>query len=96
MGRRRKSNFNLPPRMYLKHGAYYYVSKEYKWTRLSNDKSIAFTKWAEIEGETPREPGSENPLAGSMAALIEKYMVEIAPKKAKTVDAHLKLTSCAR
>ena len=83
MGRRRKSNFNLPPRMYLKHGAYYYVSKEYKWIRLSNDKAIAFTKWAEIEGETPRESGSEKPLAGSMAALIEKYMVEIAPKKAK-------------
>ena len=83
MGRRRKANFNLPPRMYLKHGAYYYVSRENKWTRLSDDKAIAFAKWAEIEGETPRPLGSEKPRTGSMAALIEKYMVEIAPKKAK-------------
>ncbi len=84
MGRRRKNNFNLPPRMYLKHGAYYYVSRENKWIRLSEDKAIAFSKWAEIEGETPIESGSEKPLAGSMAALIDKYMVEIAPKKAKS------------
>lgn len=83
MGRRRKSNFNLPPRLYFKHGAYYYVSRENKWTRLSEDKAIAFSKWAEIEGETPRENGTPKPLAGSMAALIEKYMVEVAPKKAK-------------
>lgn len=83
MGRRRKNNFNLPPRMYLKHGAYYYVSRENKWIRLSEDKSLAFAKWAEIEGEIPRVSGSEKPLAGSMAALIDKYMIEIAPKKAK-------------
>lgn len=83
MGRRRKSNFALPPRLYLKHGAYYYVSRENKWIRLSEDKALAFAKWAEIEGETPRESGSEKPLVGSMAALIDKYMVEIAPKKAK-------------
>ncbi|WP_047535390.1 tyrosine-type recombinase/integrase [Methylotenera sp. N17] len=83
MGRRRKANFNLPPRMYLKHGAYYYVSRDNKWLRLSDDKAIAFSKWAEIEGEIPRESGSEKPITGSMAALIDKYMIEIAPKKAK-------------
>lgn len=83
MGRRRKNNFNLPPRMYLKHGAYYYVSRENKWIRLSDDKAIAFAKWAEIEGETPSESGSNKPIAGSMDALIDKYMIEIAPKKAK-------------
>jgi integrase len=81
---RRKNNFNLPPRMYLKHGAYYYVSRENKWIRLSDDKALAFAKWAEIEGETPRESGSEKPITGSMSALIDKYMVEIAPKKAKS------------
>ena len=81
---RRKTNFNLPPRMYLKHGAYYYVSRENKWIRLSDNKAITFAKWAEIEGETPRESVSEKPLTGSMSALIEKYIVEIAPKKAKS------------
>jgi len=70
--------------MYLKHGAYYYVSRENKWIRLSDDKSIAFSKWAEIEGESPVITGSEKPLAGSMGALIDKYMIEIAPKKAKS------------
>lgn len=84
MGRRRKNNFNLPPRMYLKHGAYYYASRENKWLRLSDDKAIAFSKWAEIEGETPTVNGSEKPVAGSMGALIDKYMIEIAPKKAKS------------
>ena len=84
MGRRRKNNFNLPPRMYLKHGAYYYVSRENKWIRLSDDKAIAFSKWAEIEGETPSIDGLEKPIVGSMGALIDKYMIEIAPKKAKT------------
>jgi len=83
MGRRRKSNFNLPPRMYFKHGAYFYVSRENKWTRLSDDKAIAFAKWAEIEGETPRESGAVKPVAGSVQALIERYLIEIAPKKAK-------------
>jgi integrase len=83
MGRRRKSNFNLPPRLYFKHGAYYYVSRGNKWTRLSEDKAIAFAKWAEIEGELPRTTGSDKPLAGSMGLLIEKYMIEVAPKKAK-------------
>ena len=84
MGRRRKNNFNLPPRMYLKHGAYYYVSRENKWLRLSEDKAIAFAKWAEIEGETPKDIGSEKPSVGSVGALIEKYMIEIAPRKAKS------------
>ena len=84
MGRRRKNNFSFPPRMYLKHGAFYYVSRENKWIRLSDDKAIAFAKWAEIEGETPRENGSEKPLAESVGALIEKYMIEIAPRKAKS------------
>ena len=84
MGRRRKNNFNLPPRMYLKHGAYYYVSRENKWLRLSEDKAVAFAKWAEIEGETPRDSNSEKPITGSVGALIEKYMTEIAPRKAKT------------
>lgn len=84
MGKRRKSNFNLPPRMYLKHSAYYYVSRENKWIRLSNDKAKAFAKWAEIEGETPRESNQEKPKTGTVAALIEKYMIEVAPKKAES------------
>ncbi len=70
--------------MYLKHGAYYYVSRENKWFRLGTEKTIAFSKWAEIEGEIPRENNKDKPRVGTMGALIEKYMIEVAPKKAKT------------
>lgn len=38
----RQIKSDLPPRTYLKHGAYYYVHKETgKWTRLSEDKMEA-------------------------------------------------------
>ncbi|MHB0985949.1 MAG: tyrosine-type recombinase/integrase [Sulfuricella sp.] len=71
---RRKSNLNLPPRMYQKHGAYYYVTKENKWIRLSNNLAEAKAKWIEIEGEVP--------LTDTVAGLIDRYLVEVAPKKA--------------
>lgn len=83
MGRRRKTNLNLPPRMYLKHGAFYYVDRQNKWIRLSADKPEALAKWAEIEGETPVDGSSERQRPGTVGALIERYMVEIAPRKAK-------------
>jgi integrase len=51
MGRRRKSNLDLPPRMHLKSGTYYYVtsSSPRKWIPLSKDLSEARIKWAEQE-----------------------------------------------
>lgn len=80
MGRRRQTNLNLPPRMYLKHGAYYYVDKAGKWLRLSDSKALALAKWAEIEGQTPETPG-DSYQAGTVGALIQRYMIEVAPKK---------------
>jgi len=82
MGRRRKTNLSLPPRMYLKHGAYYYVNKSGKWMRLSDNKAIALAKWAELEGEMPSSTGAATYTPGTVGALINRYMVEIAPKKA--------------
>ena len=55
MGRRRENNLGLPPHMQLKHGAYYFVGRDKKWIRLSDDKALALAKWAEIEGETDRK-----------------------------------------
>lgn len=51
MGRRRQSNLDLPPRMQLKHGAYYYVTSTTprKWIRLHNDLNKARVLWAELE-----------------------------------------------
>lgn len=81
MGRRRTNNLGLPPHMHLKHGAYYFVGKDKKWIRLSDDKKIALAKWAEIEGEIPNVIDEDKPAKGSMAELIKRYMVEVAPKK---------------
>lgn len=81
MGRRRKTNFNLPPRMYLKHGAFYYVDRLGKWIRLSDNKAIALAKWAELESSTPVIEGETRHAPGTLGALIQRYMIEIAPKK---------------
>lgn len=40
---------DLPPRMHLKDGGYYYV-KDNKWTRLSRDRTHALSMYGEIEG----------------------------------------------
>ncbi|WP_097065563.1 DUF4224 domain-containing protein [Nitrosovibrio sp. Nv4] len=62
---RRKSNLNLPPRMYQKHGAYYYVTQSNKWIRLSDNLAQAKAKWIELEGEVPQ--------TDTVAALIGLY-----------------------
>jgi len=51
MGRRRQSNLDLPPRMHLKSGTYYYVTtdKPRKWISLGKDLNEARRKWADIE-----------------------------------------------
>ena len=82
MGRRRTNNLGLPPHMHLKHGAYYFVGRDKKWIRLSEDKAIALAKWAELEGETPFPQNEDKPIKGSVGELIARYMIEIAPRKA--------------
>lgn len=82
MGRRRQSNLSLPLRMYLKHGAFYYVNKAGKWLRLSDNKAVALAKWAELEGGTPTVDNGDTYQQGTVGGLIQRYMIEIAPKKA--------------
>lgn len=82
MGRRRVNNLGLPPHMHLKHGAYYFVGRDKKWIRLSEDKALALAKWAELEGETPFPQDQDKPIKGSVGELIARYMIEIAPRKA--------------
>jgi integrase len=69
---RRKADYDLPPRMYLKHGSYYYVTRDNQWINLGKDVSIAKRKWAELSGLAP---------TGGMSAMMDRYMQEIAPKK---------------
>ena len=73
---RRKADYDLPPRMYLKHGSYFYVASQgvkRKWMNLGKDLGIAKRKWAELSGEAP---------VGGMSALMDRYMEEVAPNKA--------------
>jgi len=74
MGKKRMKHLNLPQRMYLKHGSYYYVSLDNKWINLGRDLSIAKIEWAKLDGSNPPQKG--------MAALINRYMTEVAPLKA--------------
>lgn len=74
--KRKGPNANLPPRLHLKSGAYYYVTtaKPRKWIKLSKDKAEAFRKWAELEGR--------DIAAGTFQAAWEAYEREIVPAKA--------------
>lgn len=76
MGRPRKSDKHLPPCVYEKHGAYYYV-KAGKWTRLAADLPAALAEYAR-RFDNPR---------GGMPELVEKVLTHISPKLSKnTVD----------
>lgn len=74
MGRHRKSDHHLPPRLYQKNGGYYYVHQNNKWEFLGRDLADAKRKWAVIE--QPAET------ADTTSALIDEYLVKAAPKKA--------------
>lgn len=60
MGRHRSTLRHLPPRMQLRHGAYYHVTVvagRQKWARLApaRDYGQALRRWAEIEGSSSRQ-----------------------------------------
>ncbi|MEM9388403.1 MAG: hypothetical protein AAGA68_25370 [Pseudomonadota bacterium] len=69
MGRKRTKDRHLPQRMYQRRGTYYYVVPgSEKWVRLS--RRYAELTAAKYEGDT-------------VALLIDRYMVEVAPDKAE-------------
>lgn len=49
MSRKRKTNKDLPERVYLKHGAYYFVTPENKWIRLEKTKAEMYKTLMELE-----------------------------------------------
>ena len=66
---------SLPPRVYLKHGAYYYVTlPERKWIRLGTSESDMYTALAKIKAI---DAG-----AGTMAEYFDRYEKEVIPTKA--------------
>jgi hypothetical protein len=78
MGRRRTKNLDLPPRLHLSDGAYYYVttSKPRRWIPLGKDRVAALVEWARIEGQ--RQPAE----VGTLKAAWVKYEREVLPTKA--------------
>jgi integrase len=73
--RPRKTNRNLPPCVYLRHGAYYLV-KRGKWTRLGSDLPAALAEYARLHSVT----------VGGMVDLIDQALPSITAGKApKTV-----------
>lgn len=81
MGRRRKNNKTLPPRVYLHHGSYRYVPK--------NGKPVTLAR-AGNYGDMLRALAAlmtdDRPLV-TMAALFDRYELEIVPTKAPTTQA---------
>ena len=73
MGRRRKSNSHLPERVYLHHGSYFYVDHAGKWHRLGKTLGHAYRALAKFVDGGP---------CRTMAALFDRYMVEVVPTKA--------------
>lgn len=72
MARPRKHNKHLPPCVYEKHGAFWYV-KGGKWTRLGTDLTEALAEYARLV-ESPK---------GGMSALVRKVLLHIEPNLAK-------------
>lgn len=68
--RPRKKHRNLPARMYLKHGRYYYV-RHNRWEPLSKDYTEALKQYAVRESAG----------GSGMVALFDRFTVEIARKK---------------
>lgn len=73
MGRNRKHRKDLPERMVFNHGAYYFITKGGKWEWLGKDIREALRRYGDF---------ISTPVAGRMKAIMDRYMVEVAPTKA--------------
>lgn len=68
MGRRRKVDLGLEPRVVLNHGAYYYIHRGGKWERLGVDKDEANRK-----ARVYNDPGG---MAGTMVHWLELFVAD--------------------
>lgn len=75
VGKTRKSNKHLPRRMYVSHGAYFYVDKANKWNSLGKDYAEALKRYAALI-----ETASSN---SRIDLLIARYENEVLPKRSK-------------
>jgi integrase len=74
-GIRRSNPMKLPPRVYHRGNAFYYVTAAGKWVQLGKEWDLAArVKWAELAGETMP--------SGTVIELINEYRKRVLPTKA--------------
>lgn len=79
MGRRKRRNSSLPPRLRLVHGAYFYVDSRggrKPWVLIGHTYDEAIIRYAQLEASTSRDFNS----------LCDRYVKEALPKKAPTTQ----------
>lgn len=86
MGRVRKFRKDLPPRVYVKHNAYYFVFPNGKWKRLASlgQEREMRVAWAHLE--------QPNEAYGTVSALLDEYLSQYAAtaKATRTYKDNLK------
>lgn len=78
VGRKRKSNKGLPQRVYLNHGAYYFVGPDNKWRPLGKTIAQMYRALAELEGV-----GHDG---ATMDGLFSRYLKEVSAKRASAAS----------
>lgn len=73
MGRKRATAKHLPPRVYQKHGAYFFVTAEKKWLRLGATEAEMYRALAELLDAVPD---------ATLNAVFDRYEREVIPTKA--------------
>lgn len=73
--RPRTKDKHLPPRVYIKHGAYWLVTLENKWIRLGTTFAEAMGEWTRL--------ASTNTRLTTMGQLFDRYLLEVSPLRAK-------------
>lgn len=85
MGRRRKNDSGLEPRVYLNHGAYFYVHRDGRWEALGKDKTQANAK-----GRLYNDPDGRY---GTMVYWLDLFLVDCERRVAlKSVVKGIKLS----
>jgi integrase len=67
MGRPRKRDLDLPPRMYRRGSSFYYVDAAGKWIPLGSDKARALHAWVDLECLPP---------SASVGELVRRYLTD--------------------
>lgn len=75
MGRKRKSDNHLPPKVYQRSGSYYFVDKDGKWIKIGSSYPAAMAKYAQIVEDVGN--------VVTIGDLLDRYLKEIAPLKAE-------------